>query len=115
LLADAVDEELEAVVEPLGGIGGKGRGGELVLDPADGQLRLPGAAFGQLGLGLFFDGVAEHVMERGKGGPAGPVGRHPRGLEDLDDLVAGQDGVGLGHVGAGHDPGAIAVGQEHLA
>jgi hypothetical protein len=115
LLADAVEEELEAVAEPFGGIGSEGRGGELVLDPVHGQLRLPGAALGQLDLRLFFDGVAEHVVERGKGGPAGPVRRQPCGLEDLDDHVAEQDGVGLGHVGAGHDPGAIAVGQEHLA
>ena len=32
------------------------------------------------------------------------------GLEDLDGHVAEQDGVGLGDVGSGHDPGAIAVG-----
>jgi hypothetical protein len=115
LLADAVEEELEAVAEPLGGIGGEGRGGELVLDPVHRQLRIPGTALGQLDLRLFFDGVAEHVVERGKGRPAGPVRRQPRGLEDLDDQVAEQDGVGLGHVGAGHDPGAVAVGQEHLA
>jgi len=44
LLADAINDELEAVAEPLGGIGGKGRGGELVLNIADSQLRLPGAA-----------------------------------------------------------------------
>src|SRR5512146_1961958 len=74
LLADAVEEELEAVAEPLGGIGGKGRGGELVLDPAHGQLRLPGAASGQLDLGLLVDGVAEHEVERGEDGPAGPFG-----------------------------------------
>ena len=44
LLADAVEEKLEAIAEPLGRISGKGRGGELVLDPVHGQLRLPGAA-----------------------------------------------------------------------
>src|SRR5690349_1580839 len=75
LLADAVEEELEAVAEPLGRIGGKGGSGELVLDPVHGQLRLPGASLGQLELCLFFDGVAEHEVERGKGGPAGPFGR----------------------------------------
>jgi len=115
LLADAVEEELEAVAEPLGGVGGEGRGGELVLDPVHNELRLPDAALVQLDLGLFFDGVAEHVVERGKGGPAGPVGRQPRGLENLDDQVAEQDGVGLGNIGAGHNPGAIAVRQKHLA
>jgi hypothetical protein len=47
-------------------------------DPVDlvhSQLRLPDAALVQLDLRLFFDGVAEHVVERGKGDLAGPVGR----------------------------------------
>ena len=39
MLADAVEEELEAVAEPFGGIGGEGPGGELVLDLVHRQLR----------------------------------------------------------------------------
>ena len=115
LLADAVEDELEAVAEPLGGIGGEGRGGELVLDPVHSQLRFPGAALVQLDLRLFFDGVAERVVERGEGGPAGPVGWQPAAWRISMATLPSRMVFGSATSGAGHDPGAIAVGQEHVA
>jgi hypothetical protein len=63
-LGSCEKEELEAIAETLGGVGGEGRGGELVLDPVHSQLRLADATLVQLELRLFFDGVAEHVVGR---------------------------------------------------
>ena len=111
LLADAVEEELEAVAEPLGGISGKSRCGELVLDPVHSQLRLPDAALGQLELRLFFDGVAEHVVERSKGSPAGPVSQGGRSV-----VRSGQSNRGVADrsvQGLPTKPGATRLDANH--